>query len=475
MKYAFKQALIVCASATMIVSGHQQLIAAESLAQQASKDFTTVAKKAIPAVVSIQVKSQSKGNASHKEQFEDSDDLFGDDFLQRFFSLPKRESSQPSFGQASGFIISADGLILTNSHVVKDAFEIQVTLNDGREFSGKIMGQDPNTDIALVKIEAAQLPYLQLGNSDNLEIGEWVIAIGNTLGLQATLTVGVVSAKGRSNLALANVEDFIQTDAAINRGNSGGPLLNLSGEVIGMNTAIATSSGSGGYVGIGFAIPSNLIKHIMEELLATGTVTRGYIGVTLQPIDQDLAQALDLKQLGGALVANVAKDSPAEKAGLKQGDVIQSYNKLPVANIASLRNAIVLMPPGKKVNLTILRNGTTMDVAVEVGAYPTTPTQTPATSGNQFGFEVQELTPDLAKALGVSDEKGVVINHVEANSPAAWAGLKKGILILAVNRKEIHSIEEFNKALQDTPKDRPVLLLVKQGDMIRFISLRVAK
>lgn len=472
MLFHYKQIFAFCTCASLILSCNAGLNAAETLAQQTSKDFTSVAKSAIPAVVTIKVKT-----GKHTSTHEDSEFGDYDDFFQRFFSHKyKNQPSEPSMGQASGFIISPEGLILTNSHVVQDATDIQVLLEDGRDFPAKVIGVDPNTEVALIKIDGEKLPFLRLGNSDKLEIGEWVVAIGNSLGLQATLTVGVVSAKGRNNLDIADVEDFIQTDAAINRGNSGGPLLNLSGEVVGMNTAIATSGNSGGYIGIGFAIPSNLIQHVVDQLKASGTVTRGFIGVSMQHIDHDLAQAFGLKQSTGALVADVSKGSPAEKAGIKQGDIIQALNNQPVTNIATLRNTIMLMNPGTKITLTVQRNGNSIQIPLEIGSYPVAKApQSVSVSGNQLGFDVQDLTPELARSIGVGDEKGVVINKIDPNSQAALAGLKKGALIMAVNQRPITNIEQFNKALQETQADRPVLLLVKQGEAIRFISLKVNK
>lgn len=468
-----KAIISLFACGCLLFGNHSSVFSAESLAQQTSKDFTSVAKKAIPAVVTIKVKSNERMNPYSDQT--DSGDMYGEDFFQRFFSTPRREGrSEPSFGQASGFIISSDGMILTNSHVVKDASEIEVSLDDGRDLPAKVIGFDPNTDVALIKIDSNNLPFVNLGDSDKLEIGEWVVAIGNSLGLQATLTVGVVSAKGRNNLDLANVEDFIQTDAAINRGNSGGPLLNLNSEVIGMNTAIATSGGNSGYMGVGFAIPSNLMKHVVDQLKASGSVTRGFIGVIMQPIDHELAQALALKQPGGAIIAEVTNGSPADKAGIKQGDIIQSLNNQTISNMATMRNAIALMTPGTKIKLGILRNGKAMQIPVEIGAYPVSSPQAAAMSGSQLGFDVQDLTPDIAKSLGIN-ERGVVINRIDPSSPAASSGLKKGALIMAVNQKPVTSVEEFNKALQESPKDRPILLLVKQGDAIRYLSLRVGK
>ena len=442
----------------------------DNTAKKVENDFRSVAKKAIPAVVFIKVKSF--GKTTDEEALADPFNFFNDDLFQ-FFSLPKETSRKPQVGQASGFIVSSDGLILTNSHVVKDANEITVALNDGREFSGKVVGQDPNTDVALVRIDAKDLPYLTLGDSNQLEVGQWVVAIGNPLGLQASLTVGVVSAKGRNNLDIVRIEDFIQTDAAINRGNSGGPLLNLDGEVIGINTAIVSNMGLGGYMGIGFAIPSAMAKSDMEQILEKGSVSRGYIGVVLQQMDKDLAQALGLSKIEGALIADISPNSPAQKAGLKQGDIILKYNNIPVSNIASLRNAISLMKPGIPVNLSILHpDKTQSEMAVTVDPFPTTEGLIAGKQENKLGFEIQALTPEVARTLNHPENEGVVISKVQPNSVAAWAGLKKGAIIISVNQQKIHSPEEFYKIFNQTDTNKPVLFLIKQGSNMRFISLK---
>ena len=452
---------------------------AENRLEQQSNDFRHVAKTAIPAVVSIKVKGQGKQNSLFSDRDEDSqENPFGDDFLQRFFGLPrqgqgKTEQQMPIVGQASGFIISPDGEILTNSHVVNDMSEITVVLNNGKEYPAKVLGQDPNTDIALLKIDAKDLPFLKLGNSDDLEVGQWVVAIGNPLGLQASLTAGVVSAKGRNNLDLSRIEDYIQTDAAINRGNSGGPLLNMEAQVMGMNTAIVTNMATGGYMGIGFAIPSNLLKAVMEDLKMDGSFKRGFIGVALQPIDDDLAKAFGLDRAEGALVAEVTQDSPADKAGMKQGDIILKYNQQPVTNIGSLRNAISMMKPSSFVLLSLLRNGKPMDLKVEVGLFPTTQPIAAKVKDLKLGLEVENLTPEVSSKLGYGAEKGVVISKVDPAGPAAWAGLKKGAIILEVNKKKVANVDDFHSALQQTEGGKPVLLLIKQGDLTRFVSFKI--
>lgn len=462
------------AAACMLSAPSQGLFAAFTTVAQDALDFTRVAEEAIPTVASIKVKGSVKQKMSSFNPWGMQDDDTND-FFKRFFVIPPgHETETPIEGQASGFLVSPDGLLLTNSHVVKDAKEITVILTDGREFTAQVIGQDPNTDIALIKIDGNNLPYLTLGNSDNLKPGQWAIAIGNPLGLQATLTVGVISATGRNNLDITRIEDFIQTDAAINRGNSGGPLLNLAGEVVGMNTAIVSNMGTGGYMGIGFAIPSNMLKHVMDELESSGQVSRGFLGITMQQMDSNLAKAFNLEKSEGALVADVSKDSPAEKAGIKQGDIILKYNNQAVNNIATLRNAIALMKPGTNINLVVMRDGKSMNIPLAVGTFPTEVEQkTIEAKENRFGFNVQSLTPEMAKSLGYGDEKGVIISKINSNSPAAWAGLKKGTLIVAVNQNKIATVDEFNKAVDNLPKGAPLLLLVKQDGAVRFVSLQV--
>lgn len=438
-------------------------------------DFRTIAKEAVPAVVSIKV--QAKHSPLLGEDGQDASDLFGDD-LWGLFNLPRRNRegsrSTPFMGQASGVIVSPEGYILTNSHVVHGMDKINIVLTDGREFVAKVLGDDANSDIAVIKIDANDLPFLKLGNSDQIEVGEWVAAIGNPLGLQATLTVGVISAKGRNNLDIARLEDFIQTDAAIYKGNSGGPLVDLNGEVIGINTAIATNMASG-YMGIGFAIPSNIARHVMEDILSDGKVTRGFLGVNLQNVDYNLAQAFGLKQVAGAIVTNVVKGSPAERAGLKAEDIILAYDNHSVESAASLRNTVYLMRPGTRVNLTVLRQGQAIQVPIEVGNY-TDDTVVAANNSqqNRLGIEVESLTPDMANALGYANDRGgVVITKINPNSVAALAGLKKGALILSVNRKKVEDVEQFNAAIRESAKERPILLQIKQGDNYLFLSLKV--
>jgi serine protease Do len=438
-------------------------------------DFRGVAKTAIPAVVSIKVQTKKRPKMfGGDNQGDDSFDLFGNNDFWSFFGLPRHESrSQPFEGQASGVIVSPNGYILTNSHVVNGMDNIAVQLHDGRELPAKVLGDDPNSDLAVIQIDAQNLPYLTLGNSDDLEVGQWVAAIGNPFGLQATLTVGIVSAKSRNNLDIARYEDFIQTDAAINRGNSGGPLVTLDGEVIGINTAIATNAAAG-YMGIGFAIPSNMARHVMDEILSDGKISRGFLGVNLQSIDNNLAKAFGLKKVEGALVANVTKNSAAEKAKLQVEDIILKYNDRPVENAAALRNAVYMMKPGTQITLTVLRKDQILQIPVTVGNYSENTTQANIVSPqqkNQLGIEVDNLTPELAQKMGYEQDQGVVITRINPSSPAAMTGLKKGALILSINRQRISNVDDFNRLLAQAPKGQPVLLQIKQGDLNLFISL----
>jgi serine protease Do len=452
-----------------------------AILEKTSQDFIGVGKTAIPAVVSIQVKSIGTDKSrSRFQEYDPSDEDFQGDFFGKFFGIPKpdKQRGRMQVTQGSGFIVSSDGHIMTNSHVIRDPGKITVILNDEREFPGKIIGQDESTDVAIIKIDAKDLPYLKLGNSDALEVGQWVVAIGTPFGLQASLSAGIVSAKGRNNLDIAKIEDFIQTDAPLNQGNSGGPLLNLNSEVIGINTAIATTLGSAGYLGIGFAIPSNMAKHVMEQLIATGTITRGQLGVVLQPIDSDLAQGLGLKEPfnehRGVLIAEVLQNSAADKAGLKTGDVLLKLNGNPIESVGALRNFVALQKPGTKITLTLIRSKQMQDVTVEIGA------QTQTESGDEkaqtksaLGFDVQTLTPELAKSLNLPDEGGVIVTKVDPSSPASLVGIKKGAVILAVNQVKVDSKEEFEQQILQNPPEKPFLFLIRQGGVMRYISLRV--
>lgn len=443
----------------------------EALLKQISKGFSTVAKKAAPAAVYIESLGEKKQQFQNKGPFENPFDQFNDDFFNHFFGFPyqqKQPTKKQETVRGSGFIVSEDGYIVTNNHVVANASKVSVTLHNGKKYVAKVMGTDPKTDLAVVKIDEKKLPHLTFADSEALEVGDWAIAIGNPFGLQTTVTVGVVSAKGRSQLHIADFEDFIQTDAAINPGNSGGPLLDVEGEVIGVNTAIV--SGSGGYMGIGFAIPSNMAKCIVQQLMQDGQVTRGFLGVTLQPIDSDLASFYKLKSPKGALVTDVVKGSPAETGGLRQEDIILSYNGNTVESISTFRNYVSLMAPGSKLKLRINRDGSEKNLTVIIAVLPDeiSSIEHPI---QKLGLNVENLTAELAQKLSYFDSKGVVVTQVEPGSPAAEASLRPGSLILAVNRRKVTTVEEFNESVQEAEKEGRVLLMVRQGDVVRFVAL----
>lgn len=443
----------------------------EVLLKQIAKGFSNVAKHATPAVVYIESQLEEKQPANLREK--NPFDYFNDDFFNRFFNFPyeKQRPSKKETVRGSGFLVTEDGYIVTNNHVVENASKVTVTLNGGKKVTAKVVGCDPKTDLAVIKIEGKGYPFLTFGNSDTLEVGEWAIAIGNPFGLQETVTVGIVSAKGRNDLNIAAIEDFIQTDAAINPGNSGGPLLNVECEVIGVNTAIV--SGSGGYMGIGFAIPSSMAKQIMAQLIKEGQVTRGFLGVTLQALDSELAGFYQLDHAKGALVSEVVKGSPAEQGGLKQEDIILSYNDQPVESLSTFRNAVSMMAPGSILKLKVLRDGKEKALTIKIASSPQEGGEMSSLAPLQkLGIGVQDVTPELAQKLGISsDTKGVVITKVTPNSAAAEGGLRPGGLIVAVNRQKVENLAEFTTQINKAAKEERVLLMVRQGDVIRFVAL----
>lgn len=437
--------------------------------RQTSRAFSSVAKKAIPAVVSVKVTKTVKSGSSYHGMTPD------DQFFERFFGpgfrRPAPQAPQLQQGQGSGFIISEDGYILTNNHVVGDADEIEVTLQDGKEFKAKLIGTDPKSDVALVKIEGENLPFVELGDSDALEIGEWVIAVGSPFGLQATVTVGIVSAKNRG-VQIAEYEDFIQTDAAINPGNSGGPLLNIDGKAIGLNTAIFSQSG--GYMGIGFAIPINMARNIKDQLLESGKVSHGFLGVMMQPekITPELAEAFGLEENKGVLITKVLPDSPADKAGLKKDDIILKMDGKDAGDWQSFRSSIGILPPGTKVDLTVFRNGKEKEITVTIGSLEDSEEILGISpTAEKLGLQVQNVTDELAKRFGYEDEKGVIVTEVADESPAGRAGIAAGMLIVSVNRKDVSNVEEFNKALEKSAESKKVLLLVRNDRYAQYVVL----
>ncbi len=437
-----------------------------SLVKEMSKEFAQIAKKALPAVVSVRTQYSQK-STGNREEMNQPFGPFQDDFFERFFGFPMPEQRGPRKGQGSGFVVSNDGYILTNNHVVREAEQITVSFTDGREFAAKVIGQDPNTDVALLKIEATNLDFLTFDNSDDLDIGEWVMAVGSPLRLQGSVTVGVVSAKGRSELDIAPVEQFIQTDAAINMGNSGGCLLDMDGKVVGMNTAIATNNG--GYMGIGFAIPSNILKHVMDQLRENGRVTRGYLGVSLQKIDSKLANAFNLDRSEGALITEVVKDSPADKAGLQSGDIVLKLNNKLIENVGALRSMIALMKPSETITLTIIRNKKQMDISCSIGTHPENEIGLTDIQSS-LGILVQDITPEIAQQLNLDRDHGVMIKNVDPTSAAQEAGLRRGQIILSINQTPVNTTEEFFKVMKEAASQKHVLLQVKAGQVVRYIT-----
>lgn len=443
--------------------------------RQMGKAFSSIAEKASPAVVSLTVEKLSSRESRQSPFGNPFGSPFEDDIYEFFRRRqPQRRSPQRQVekAQGTGFIISSDGYIFTNNHMVGGAEKIDIVLSDGREFKAKIIGSDDQTDIAVVKIDAKDLPHLELANSDDLEVGEWVLAIGNPLGLSHTVTAGIVSAKGRG-IGLANIENFIQTDAAINFGNSGGPLLNLDGKVVGMNTAIVGATGN---IGIGFAIPTNMIKHVYEQLLAGGKIERGFLGISMAELTPALAASLGLENdTKGVAVGDVVKDSAAEKAGLKRYDVVTELNGEPVEKENDLLNRVAILNPGTKVEVVVLRDGKRKTFDITLGKRPSEESGNglPPDTAEELGFDVANLSDDLASRLGFEGESGVVVTQVDEGSEAARRGIAPGTLIKEVNKQEVRNEREFNEAIKEAKKKGGALLLVQQGDItsIKFITL----
>jgi serine protease Do len=425
--------------------------------------FAPIVAKDLPAVVNI-----SSSKIVRSQTMPLFDDPFFQQFFGRQFQIP-REQRAKSLG--SGVIVSPDGYILTNNHVVEGATDITVSLADKREFQAKTVGTDPRTDIAVLKVNASNLPVLPLGDSTRVRVGEFAIAIGNPFGIGQTVTLGIISAIGRGNLGIEDYEDFIQTDAAINPGNSGGALVDSHGDLIGINTAILSGQGGGGNQGIGFAIPVNMARQVMDQILKTGKVTRGYLGVWIQPVTPELAKAFNLKQSGGALLSDLEPGGPAARAGLQRGDVVLALDGQPVADNNSFRLKVSMAPPGSTLRLKVLRNGSEMDVPVTVGEMPAKDESGAAGSEQRGGtpsaalkgLTVDELAPQLARQLGLpARTSGVVITDVEAGTPAERAGLSRGDIIQEINRRQVTSLRDFEQLTRGLG-NQPVLLLINRG------------
>lgn len=443
--------------------------------------FVAIAKEAGPAVVSIstvQTRKIAARRSLRVNPFGEEGDSFNKFFNDFFGERPEREYKQSGLG--SGVIIDKQGHILTNEHVVGEADEITVTLSDGREFKGKLTGTDPRSDLAIIKIESNNLPVVKLGDSDKLSAGEWAIAIGNPFGFylkssEPTITVGVISALHRQlpQTAYGNrlYTDLIQTDAAINPGNSGGPLLNLKGEVVGINVAIFSSTG--GYQGVGFAIPINTARFILDKLIKGEKVEYGWLGVSIQDITQDLTDYFHLKDKKGALVIKVISDTPAKEAGLKEDDIIIEFDGKQVENVKQLINMVSRTEVDKKVLLKVLREGREMTLTIKIGRRPD---ETEEISGaavspsNKWnGIEVQNITPEIASKYNISEDKGVLVSNIEAGSIGSWAGLRARDVIYAINKKNVNSVDDFNKITKEIKEGEAVYIRTHRG----YITFKV--
>jgi serine protease Do len=425
--------------------------------------FAPMLKPALAAVVNISSSRTVKTPQIPFGPFFD-DPLFRRFFGDQFRQMP-REQRQHSLG--SGVVVSADGYILTNNHVIDGATEIKIALPDKREFKGKIVGSDPKTDIAVVKISATGLPTLPFGDSSKLQVGDYVFAIGDPFGIGETATMGIVSATGRGNLAIEDYEDFIQTDAAINPGNSGGALVNAHGELVGINTAIL-ANGGGGNQGIGFAIPINMARRVMDQIMKHGKVTRGYLGIVIQEVTPELAKAFKVPEGKGALVGDVTPDGPGAKAGLQKGDVIEELNGDAVSGVNDLRLRVASTAPGTTVRLKVLRSGQAREVAVALGQLPEKRGETALGAEDEAspmrGVQVEDLTPQMAREFDLRPgTKGVIVTDVPPDAPAADAGLRRGDVIEEINREPVESVSDYRRALRKAGKQTIVALVNRYG------------
>jgi serine protease Do len=459
--------------------------AAMTMTASSENGFAEVAKAVTPAVVNIttvMAENISDGPSTPDELRDRMEEFFGgprSPFGPRGFRGPQgpmEPRGHRGTGQGSGVIVSTDGYVLTNNHVIDGAGEVTVTLPDKREFKGKIVGADPKTDLAVVKIDGENLPIVAWGDSSKLQVGEYVLAVGNPFGLNSTVTLGIVSALGRGRMGITQYEDFIQTDAAINPGNSGGALVNTRGELVGINTAIFSQTG--GYQGVGFAVPTSMSKPIYQSLIKHGKVVRGYLGIGIQDLNHDLAKSFGTKEAKGALVSDVKEDSPADQAGLKQGDIIVTFQGSPVEDAVALQRLVTRTAVGTKVPVRVIRDGHEKDLTVTIGEQPETNKIAKAETGEAdyafAGVAVQDLDRDTAKELGIKGKtSGVVVTSVAPDSGAEKAGLMPGDVIREINRQPVKSVKDFEKLSSRVKKGENVLLLINRRGSSLFLSAKV--
>jgi len=439
-----------------------------SSAVQMPRSFADLTEMLSPTVVNIKATKIEKVRGFQSPNVPEGP--FGDFFEHFFRQMPQSPGNRPRQGAGSGVIISSDGYILTNNHVVEGATHLTVTMNNKEEYKAKIVGRDPKTDLALLKIDVGEtLPSATLGDSEQLRVGDWVLAIGNPFGLKHTVTSGIVSAKGRI-IGAGPYDDFIQTDASINPGNSGGPLFNMEGKVVGINTAIIPQG-----QGIGFAIPVNTAKPLIPQLIKDGEVTRGYLGVSIQTITPDLAKALRIKEQNGALVSDVVPGSPALEAGIKRGDLIIAYNNKRVGDSHDLPQLVAATEEGQKATVTLIRNGKKKDIRVQVGRLPsdeTIPAESRHSDQGKWGFMLEDVDRATAERLGRRDDSGVVVVGVRPGSPADLAGIRRGDIILEVNQEPVDSVNDVNKQTAEAEDKDSLLLLVNRDRGSFFVSLK---
>ena len=475
---------------SLVVSPEILLALSSNTQPLSSNIFVQIAKKQNPAVVNVSIKG--KAEAPSQRNFpaprrgprggprggpgqDKSPDAFRD-FYDRFFN--ERPNQKPKRGMGSGFVIDKEGHILTNYHVVEGADEIVVMLESNgkeKEYTATLIGSDSKTDIALIKInrkpgDNTAFPFLELGSSENLEVGEWVVAIGNPFGLSHTVTVGVVSALGRS-IGAGPYDEFIQTDASINPGNSGGPLINIDGQVIGINTAII-SGNAGGNVGVGFAIPINIAKGILKDLKENGSVTRGWLGVMIQKITPELKKSFGLSQSEGALVGDVIPDGPAAKGGIKRGDVIIKFNNQPLRDMEDLPKIVAATNPGSAVDVEVIRDGSSKILHVTIDVLKDSQELVVA-KADLLGLQVQDITEELAESLKLQGLEGVLVSDVVAGNPASEAGIRRGDVISEMNRSPVKNIGDYQNLLASVKKGSSVLFLIKRGGTTIYIAVKV--